>query len=145
MHRPERPGPEAIFVSRPRDGHPLRRSFPARITLAALVLLLAAIRPAGAVEVSPSEILAAPDRFDGQAVTLQGLVTNYRARVSQRGNAYYTFDLSDGRRPVRVFSFGDSPCEDGMTARVEGTFEKLKRQAQHAFHNEVTATRVTCR
>jgi hypothetical protein len=81
MHRHERPGPEAISVFPPRDGHRVRRSFSSRITLAALALLLAAIRPAGAVEVSPSEILAAPDRFDGQAVTLQGLVTNHRARV----------------------------------------------------------------
>jgi len=48
-----------MSVSPPRDGHRVRRSFPSRITLAALALLLAAIRPAGAVEISPSEVLAA--------------------------------------------------------------------------------------
>ena len=58
--------------------------------------------------------------------------------------AYYTFDLSDGKQAVRVFSFGESPCRPGA-ATVEGTFEKVKRQGRYVFYNEITATTVRCR
>ena len=62
----------------------------------------------------------------------------------QRHVAYYTFDLSDGKQAVRVFSFGESPCRPGA-ATVEGTFEKVKRQGRYVFYNEITATTVRCR
>jgi len=66
--------------------------------LAALGLLLAAARPAGALEASPSAILTDPDRFDGKSVTIRGTITDLRETVSRRGNAYYTFDQPlDGR------------------------------------------------
>ncbi len=60
------------------------------------------------------------------------------------GHSYYTFDLSDGKQAVRVFSFGTALCRGGA-ATVEGSFEKVKRQGRYTFYNEVTATRVTCR
>lgn len=116
-----------------------------RVLLAALCWLLAATSaPAQAVSTSPSEILANPDRFDNQPVTLRGTVTNLQERVSRAGNPYYTLDLGDGRRTVRVFSFGTAPCRAG-TATVEGSFTKVKRQGRYTFYNEVTATRMTCR
>jgi len=96
------------------------------------------------VKTSPSEILSASDRFDGQVVTINGTITNLQERVSARGNPYYTLDLSDGKQAVRVFSFGKARCNAGE-ATVEGRFEKVKHQRQYAFYNEVTATRITCR
>jgi len=53
-----------------------------------------------ALDALPGEILANPDRFDGQVVTLQGTITNFRERVSRSGNAYYTFDLSESKLSV---------------------------------------------
>jgi hypothetical protein len=108
-----------------------------------LLSLLSTVATAQAVRTSPSEILADPDRFDGQAVTISGSIANFQERVSRAGNPYYTLDLSDGKRAVRVFSFGKTPCRAGV-ASVEGTFEKVKRQGRYTFYNEVTATRVTC-
>jgi len=115
-----------------------------RIGLITLCCLLAVVAYAQALRTSPSEILANPDRFDRQAVTISGTVTNLRERVSGAGNAYYTFDLSDGKQVIRVFSFGKAPCRAGG-ATVDGTFEKVKRQGRYTFYNEVTATQVTCR
>jgi len=112
--------------------------------LAALWLAVAIVQPAGALDATPSAILANPDRFDRQAVTIQGTVTNLRETVSRRGNPYYTFDLSDGTRAIRVFSFGKAACRVGV-ATVEGTFEKVKQVGRLTFHNEITATQVTCR
>jgi hypothetical protein len=108
------------------------------------LLAIAALASAQAVSTSPSDILANPDRFDGQAVTIRGTVTNLQERVSRAGNPYYTLDLSDGKQAIRVFSFGAAPCRAGA-ATVEGTFAKIKQQGRYTFYNEVTAARVTCR
>jgi hypothetical protein len=109
-----------------------------------LCCLLLAVTGAHAVNTAPSEILTIPHRFDSQVVTLSGTIANLRERVSQRGNPYYTFNLSDGKQAVRVFSFGKAPCRSG-SATVGGTFEKVKRPGRYTFYDEVTATRVTCR
>jgi hypothetical protein len=116
-----------------------------RVGVALLLLSpLSTVATAQAVRTSPSEILGNADRFDGQAVTISGTVTNLQEQVSDMGRPYYTFDLSDGTEAVRVFSFGKVPCKSGG-ATVDGTFAKVKQQGQHIFYNEITATRVRCR
>src|SRR5713101_8866227 len=83
--------------------------------LVALVLLVpASARPAA---ISPSELLADPDRFDGQAVTLQGTVEKFREGVSPDGAPYYKFRLSDEQTAVRVFSFGARRAGTGCRRR----------------------------
>jgi len=116
------------------------------ILVIALLCLLAAATSASAqvVNTSPSEILASAGRFDGQPVTISGTITNVQERVSRAGHPYYTFDLSDGKQAIRVFSFGTAPCRVGG-ATVEGSFEKVKRLGRYTFYNEVTAARVMCR
>ncbi len=90
-------------------------------------------------------ILATPERYDKQAVTLSGAVTKLNQQVSQRGNAYYTFDLQDATGRIHVFSFGQAACPEGRAATVEGTFETVKQVGRYTFYNEVTASRVMCR
>ncbi len=116
-----------------------------RITFA--LILAAAVVPPGAANApvtTPSEILANPDRFDGQVVTIEGTVTNLRQRVSRVGDPYYKFDLSDGKQAVRVVSLGRSPCRSGAVM-VEGTFNKMKRGRRYTSYNVVNASRVICR
>ena len=109
-------------------------------------LALVALAGAGPAAISPSELLADPDRFDGQAVTLQGTVERFREGVSPDGAPYYKFRLSDEQYAVRVSSAGRSQCRDGMQATVDGTFEKVNRLGPRIhYYNEVMATRVTCR
>jgi hypothetical protein len=117
-----------------------------RLLLAALcgwaVLVTSSL--AQGISTSPTDILRAPDRFDGRTVAIMGTITNLQERVSRAGNPYYTLDLSDGKQARRVFSFGTAPCRAGA-ATVEGTFAKVKQQGRYTFYNEVTATRMTCR
>ncbi len=109
-----------------------------------LLSLLSTVAAAQALRTSPSEILGNAERFDGQAVTISGTVTNLQEQVPRAGRPYYTFDLSDGTEAVRVFSFGKAPCKSGG-ATVDGTFAKVQQRGQYTFSNEVTATRVRCR
>ena len=116
-----------------------------RLLCAGLVLTLALALPALAAPTTAGAILAAPDRYDGQPVTLQGAVTHLSKRVSRRGNPYYTFDLRDKSGTIRVFSFGEAPCSENSPVTVDGTFEKVKQAGRYTFFNEITATRVMCR
>jgi|GEM_PF-1379647 len=133
-----RRGPNPAFSQRPRGVCRLL------IRIGVLGLLLLAPRTTNAVDASPTAILTNPDRFDGKSVMIRGTITNLHETVSRRGNPYYTFDLSDGTRTIRVFSFGTAPCRSGM-ATVEGTFDQVKHVGSRTFRNEVTASQVTCR
>jgi hypothetical protein len=108
--------------------------------------LLAALPLVGwTADTTPGEILRQPEVFDGKMVSLAGTITNLRPRVSQRGNAYYTFDLSAGDSAIRVFSFGQPPCRTGASVVVRGQFDRVKRVGRYIFHNEVEAATVECR
>lgn len=111
------------------------------LVLAVLLLPLAA----WAVTASPGEILGDPDRFDGKLVTVTGRVTVLKAKISGKGNAYYTFALDDGGRAITVFSFGEPECPEGRTAMVEGQFQKVKRVGRYTFRNQIDAVSVRCR
>jgi hypothetical protein len=124
---------------------PLRWGWLQRITVCLGLSLAIAALPALGFSATPAEILSAPERYDGHSVALDGIVTHLSQRVSQRANAYYTLDLQDPTGAIRVFSFGTSPCTDGMKARVEGTFHRVKRVGPYTFHNEVSATTIMCR
>jgi hypothetical protein len=123
----------------------MRRAVFASLCGALTALALLALASAGPAAISPSELLADPDRFDGETVTLQGTVEKFRERVSPDGAPYYKFRLSDEQYAVRVFSAGRSPCRNGMQATVDGIFEKVNRLGPRTHYNEVTATHVTCR
>ena len=123
----------------------MRRAVFASLCGALTALALLALASAGPAAISPSELLADPDRFDGQTVTLQGTVEKFRERVSPDGAPYYKFRLSDEHYAVRVSSAGRSPCRNGMQATVDGIFEKVNRLGPRTHYNEVTATHVTCR
>jgi small subunit ribosomal protein S21 len=45
---------------------------------------------------SVSELLADPERFNGQRVMVSGTISSFREGATSRGSRYYTFDLSDG-------------------------------------------------
>jgi hypothetical protein len=81
-------------------------------------------------------------RADGDA---PGTVEKFREGVSPDWAPYFKFRLSDEQTAVRVFSFGRSPCRNGMQATVEGIFEKVNRLGRLPYYQQVTATRVTCR
>lgn len=109
------------------------------------ILTSVRLASAGPDAISPSELLANPDQFDGQAVTLRGTVEKFREKVAGDGTPYYKFWLRDEHIAVRVSSPGRSPCRNGMQATVEGTFEKVNRLGSRVQYLTVTPTRLTCR
>ena len=108
-----------------------------------VVLLAASALAARADLVAVKNLLAQPDKWDGQPVMVTGVVSRLDARTSQRGNAYYTFVLTDGLASVNVFGYGAPEVKDGSRVQVEGTFLKVNRVGRYTFHNQVNARRIT--
>jgi DNA polymerase III alpha subunit len=110
-----------------------------------LVVLLLSVAAGEAANETIKNILADPTRHDGQAVTLDGTIAYLDARVSKKGNPYYTFKLDDGSGRLTVFSFGEPPCPARSRVTVDGQFRRVKQQSGHTFRDQIDARRVTCR
>jgi hypothetical protein len=83
-----------------------------------------------AAEVTVHSIIASPNSFDHQTVTLQGTATAVKETTSQRGNDYTTFKLqdSDSGDSVSIFTWGHPLLGNGDHVRVEGVFEREHHQ-----------------
>ncbi len=107
------------------------------------VLLAASALAARADLVAIKDLLAQPDKWHGQPVAVTGVVSRLDAKTSQKGNAYYTFVLTDGLASVNVFSYGVPQIKDTSRVQVEGTYLKVNRVGKYTFQNQVDARRIT--
>jgi DNA polymerase III alpha subunit len=123
----------------------MRTWWPARTCAYVVILVLVLVVAGEDADGSVKTILSDPGRFDGQAVILDGTVTQLDTRVSKRGNAYYTFKLDDGSGRIAVFAFGQPPCPSPSRVTVDGEFRHVKRVGGHTFYDQVDARRVVCR
>lgn len=89
-----------------------------------------------------SEILKDPASFDGKSVAVKGKIEDFRARTSQAGNDYTTFDLVDGKQKLPVFLANklENPPKDGDKVTVTGRFAKEKKVGTLTFKNEIDAS-----
>ena|SRR2546425_3774946 len=127
------------------DGLRSAEGFMARVCLLCILFAFLIVLPAWALDTSINDVVSNPASLDGKVISLNGKVVGLQGRVSAKGNAYYTFELSDGTRSVRIFSFGSTSCKSGDDATVEGQFVQTKRVGRNTFHNEFAVSRVTCR
>jgi DNA/RNA endonuclease YhcR with UshA esterase domain len=87
-----------------------------------------------------SEIINNPDRYHLKTVTVKGDVLDVKHKISQKGNEYTVFVLSDGSARIKVFTFGSSQINVGDKVKVEGVFYKVKYVGRYTFYNEIDAT-----
>ena len=88
------------------DGLRSAEGFMARVGLLCILFAFLIVLPAWALDTSINDVVSNPASLDGKVISLNGKVVGLQGRVSAKGNAYYTFELSDGTRSVRIFSFG---------------------------------------
>jgi hypothetical protein len=94
---------------------------------------------------SPTEVLNAPGRFDGQTIVLAGTISNVKERLSTQGQRYFLFDVDDGIRAINVMKVGVLPCGTGGYAVIEGAFQRTREFDKETFRNQIKAWRVICR
>ena len=83
-----------------------------------------------------------PDQYDGKVVAVVGTVTAYRERVSDAGNPYTTFRLTDGDSSIAVFIWNRQGLSNGQKVRVTGAFAKVRHTGPITFDNEIQAYRI---
>ena len=83
-----------------------------------------------------------PDRYDGKVVVVVGKIANYRERLSDAGNPYATFRLTDGGASVAVFIWNKQGLADGQKVRVTGAFAKVGQAGAMTFEHEIQAHRI---
>ncbi len=111
--------------------------------LAAVVLSLAYVPPALSDQgTSIRALVQNPDQYDGKVVSVAGTVGAYRESVSDAGNPFTTFRLSDGDASVAVFIWNKQGLSNGQKVRVTGTFAKVKHVGTYTIDNEIQANRI---
>ncbi len=114
----------------------------ARVLAGVLLVLLTVAAVLAQPSVSVRDLVENPDLHHGQVVAVVGTITQYRERVSARGNPYTTFRLTEDGAWVSVFAWQHRGLRNGLRVRVVGRFDKVKRVGRYTFHNEIEAQRI---
>ncbi len=96
-----------------------------------------------AQETTIEKIIANKDSYDGQEVSVPGIVSKLKLKTSKGGNEYTTFSLTHGSGvSLNVFVWRHSKVKEGQKVKVIGTYRKVKRAGRYTFYNEIEATEV---
>ncbi|CAN1534752.1 hypothetical protein MCEMSE15_01529 [Fimbriimonadaceae bacterium] len=117
----------------------------APITLAALLLSVSAnaqttkAPAAKPVVVTVSDLAKKASNFDKKNVQTTGKVEKFEQRTSRKGNAYFVFDLIEGKERVHIYGQGklEVKVKDGDKLKVTGFFRKEKKIGDRSFKNEI--------
>ncbi len=114
--------------------------------LAVLCFLVLFLQPAFAVkhdtDCSSIEIVLKNEDCDFHKVLVYGRIQSPLKRISEAGNEYAIFYLTDGRNQVKVFMFDPPKLRDGMFAEVTGKFYSKRKAGSYWFYNEIEAASV---
>ena len=95
-----------------------------------------ALLPAAALANGISSLTDTPQNFNGQSVTVRGVVANFHETPSQRGSAFATFSVcSNGC--VRVYAPGNPKIANGQSVTVSGTFSSVDRINGYVYYNQI--------
>jgi len=113
-----------------------------------ILFLLPVFLLASPSRVKISEIIKNPDKYDNQIISVEGYIQNIKQKISQRGNKYTTFSISDGEgNYLKVFLWGwegieEQNIKEGDKVEVEGKFQKIKYVGKYKFYNEIEARKI---
>jgi hypothetical protein len=92
--------------------------------------------------VEVTELLAHPDHYDHQVVTVNGRVTNFQLATNRDGHPAFGFLLQDSAGTVKVIGLGKADVREGDYVLVEGIFSRLRQAGRAIVYNEIKATSV---
>lgn len=74
---------------------------------------------------------------DRKAVEVEGKVADLNFTISEKGNKFTTFNLSDGKNKVMVFSFEYLPVAEKDVVRVKGIYFTIYQYENYSYYNEI--------
>jgi hypothetical protein len=109
-----------------------------------LIMIGALLSPpvAASVLIEVTELLAHPDQYDHQVVTVSGKVTNFQLATNREGRPAYGFLLQATAGTVKVVGLGKAEVREGDYVIVEGIFSRLRQAGRTIVYNEIKATSV---
>ena len=110
------------------------------LALVGWILPPLSLSASGMVEVT--ELLAHPDHYDHQAVTVSGRVTGFQLATNRDGRPAFGFLLQDSAGTVKVVGLGKADVREGDYVVVEGIFSRLRQAGRAIVYNEIKATSV---
>jgi len=109
----------------------------------ACVLITMPVGPLSAAAlVEVTELLAHPDHYDHQVVTVSGRVTNFQLATNRDGHPAFGFLLQDTAGTVKIVGLGKADVREGDYVVVEGVFSRLRQAGRAIVYNEIKATSV---
>jgi len=93
---------------------------------------------------SLATLFAAPDRYAGKAVTIQGVVAGMTRAIFPNGRPYHTLSISDGQTAITVFFWDRPSVEQGDLVEVAGLFYPWRYNLRHVIESR-RITRSTLR
>ena len=111
-------------------------------TLALLGWVLPALSLSASAIVEVTELLAHPDHYDHQAVTVSGRVTSFQLATNRDGHPAFGFLLQDSAGTLKVVGLGKADVREGDYVVVEGVFSRLRQAGRAIVYNEIKATSV---
>lgn len=113
-----------------------------------ILFLLPVILLASPSKVKISEVIKNPDKYDNRIISVEGYIEDIKQKISQKGNKYTTFSISDGEdNYLKVFLWGwegieEQNIKEGDKVEVEGKFQKIKYVGRYRFYNEIEAIKI---
>ena len=89
-----------------------------------------------------AELLAHPEQYDHQDVTVTGKVTNMQLATNRQGQPAYGFLLQNQAGTLKIISLGQPDVREGDFVIVEGTFSRLRQVGRTIIYNEIKALSV---
>lgn len=86
-----------------------------------------------------ADLLAHPDQYDNQVVSVVGEVANLQMGTTRDGQNAYGFLLKSVGGTVKVIGLGKTAVRDGEQVVVEGIFNRLRQGGRTAVLNEIKA------
>ena len=86
-----------------------------------------------------ADLLAHPDQYDRQTVSVVGEVANLQSAKTRDGQQVYGFLLKSPAGSVKVIGVGRTAVRDGEQVVVEGTFNRMRQGGRTAVLNEIRA------
>lgn len=131
-----RPDPFSLFD--PQTG----RSFLPLIVALAFTGVVTAVSLCAATLTEVTDLLAHPDQYDHQIVTVSGKVSNFQLATNREGRPAYGFLLQSSAGTVKVVGLGKAEVREGDYVIVEGVFSRLRQAGRTIVYNEIKATSV---
>jgi hypothetical protein len=130
----------------PTNGSHIRTSVTSITLMLGMLALLGGIVPVISLSASAivevTELLAHPDHYDHQAVTVSGRVTSFQLATNRDGHPAFGFLLQDGAGTLKVVGLGKADVREGDYVVVEGVFSRLRQAGRAIVYNEIKATSV---